>query len=137
MDREQTDVEKAEVRNTETETEVTTGGAKLSSGLDENIAGVLCYIVGAVSGIIFLIIEKENRFVRFHALQSIIAFVVILVLNIALSVIPFVGWIISLLMAPLILILWIFLMYKAYQGQMFKLPIVGNIAEKQVDQLKF
>ena len=137
MDHEQTDVEKSEVKNTGVETEATTGEAKLSSGLDENIAGLLCYIVGAVTGIIFLIIEKENRFVRFHALQSIIAFVVIFVINIALSVIPIIGWMISLLMAPLMLILWIFLMYKAYQGQMFKLPIVGNIAEKQVDQLKF
>ncbi|MGM8211173.1 DUF4870 domain-containing protein [Virgibacillus sp. W0430] len=109
---------------------------KASSGLDENIAGLLCYLVGFVTGIIFLLIEKENRFVRFHALQSIITFAGIFILSFVLTALPVIGWIIGILLSPLSVILWIILMVKAYQGKMFKLPIAGNIAEKQLNQMK-
>lgn len=109
---------------------------KTSMEMDENLAGLLCYLGSVITGVIFLILEKKSRFVRFHALQSIFTFGAIFVLNFVLSKIPFIGWMISLLMTPLGLILWIVLMYKAYQGQMFKLPIVGDMAEKQLKQMK-
>lgn len=102
---------------------------KSSTGLDENIAGLLCYLVGVFSGLVFFIIEKESRFVRFHALQSLITFGALFVLYIVLAWIPF-GGIISMLVGLLQFVLWAFMMYKAYQGEMFKLPIVGDIAEK-------
>lgn len=102
---------------------------KTSTGLTENVAGLLCYILGFITGIIFIIIEKENKFVRFHAMQSIILSGSLFVLQIALSMIPFLVMISSLLgLAGLIIA--IFLMYKAYQGEKYKLPIIGDIAEQ-------
>jgi uncharacterized membrane protein len=97
---------------------------KTSTGLQENVAGLLCYLGGWITGIIFFLIEKENKFVRFHAIQSIAVSVVIMIL----SFIPLVNIIAGLLG----LILWIVLMMKAYQGKLFKLPVIGDFAAKQV-----
>jgi len=105
---------------------------KTNSGLDENVAGLLCYVFGIVTGVIFMMIEKENRFVRFHALQSIFVSAAIIVLNIAVNLVPLLGMLISFLLSAAAFILWIVLMVKAYQGQMFKLPIIGDMAEKQL-----
>lgn len=107
---------------------------KTQSGLDENLAGALCYLVGFITGIIFLVIEKENRFIRFHAIQSIALSVVMFALSILLSFIPLIGWMFSLLLAPVGFILWLFMMWKAYQKETFKLPYIGNFAEEQLDK---
>ena len=100
---------------------------KTSVGLQANVAGLLCYLVGWVTGLIFFLIEKENKFVRFHALQSLITFgffaIVVMIPVIGLMLLPIVG--------ILGFILWILLMVKAFQGELFKLPIVGDIAEKK------
>ena len=101
---------------------------KTSMGLDPNVAGLLCYLVGWITGIIFLILEKENKFVRFHAMQSIVTFGAITIVNVFLFWVPILGW----LLGVLAFILWVVLMVKAYQGQMYKLPIAGDFAEKQV-----
>ncbi|MGZ9583425.1 DUF4870 domain-containing protein [Paenibacillus marinisediminis] len=106
-----------------------------STGLDQNIAGLLCYLLGAVTGIIFLILEKNNRFIKFHAMQSLLVFGGLFVLNIVLGFIPILGWILSVVIYPIGVILWIVLMVKAYSGKWFKLPIVGDIAEKQVNRM--
>ena len=105
---------------------------KTSMGLEPNLAGLLCYVLGWVTGVIFFILEKENKFVRFHAMQSIVTFGALTLVNIILSFIPFIGWILGLLISLLGLILWIILMIKAYQGQRYKLPWAGDFAEKQV-----
>lgn len=105
-----------------------------SMGLEQNIAGLLCYLAGFITGIIFYVIEKENHFVRFHAMQSMIVFLSIFVISIVLSFIPVIGWVLGLLIAPVSFILWIFLMYKAYQNELYKLPFVGDIAEQQVNK---
>ncbi|PYZ91815.1 hypothetical protein CR194_18860 [Salipaludibacillus keqinensis] len=105
---------------------------KASTGLDENLGGLLAYLLGFVTGIIFVIIEKENQFIRFHALQSIFLFGGLFVLNFVVGMIPIFGWIISLLLAPLTFILWIVAMYKAYKGERTKFPIVGDLAENQL-----
>src|SRR5690625_6937371 len=68
------------------------------SGLEQNIAGMLCYVAGFVTGIIFLLIEKENHFVRFHAFQSTIISSALLIVNIILTLIPIIEWIISLIL---------------------------------------
>jgi len=81
---------------------------------------------------VFILIEKENKFVRFHAMQSIIVFGVLSVASIILRWIPFLGLVIVPLIGLLGLILWIVLMVKAYQGEKYKLPWAGNLAEKQV-----
>ncbi|MFC1955985.1 DUF4870 domain-containing protein [Chloroflexota bacterium] len=104
---------------------------KTGSGLQQNVAGFLCYVLGWITGIIFLIIEKENKFVRFHAIQSIVVFGAYTVLAIILNFIPVIGWILGMLFGIVAFILWIVLMLKAYQGQLYKLPVAGNIAENQ------
>lgn len=115
---------------------------KTALGLRENVEGALCYLFGWLTGIIFYILEKDNKFVRFHAKQSILVFFPLWILSFvfgggwlfwggwyflgAWAFLIFIGWFIWLVM----FILWIVLMLKAYQGEMFKLPIVGDIAEK-------
>ena len=108
---------------------------KTSSGLQENIAGALCYLFGWVTGLIFFLVEPKNKFVRFHAVQSIGLTVVLMVVYIILFIIPVIGWIISALLGLATFFLWLFLMYKAYQGQMYKLPIIGKIAEEQANKV--
>ncbi len=105
--------------------------AKSSTGLDENVAGLLCYVLGWVSGLVFFLIEKDSKFVKFHAMQSIVTFGAISVASIVLSWIPVIGGVLGGLLGLLAFILWIILMIKAYQMQWFKLPWAGNIAEKQ------
>ncbi|MFW6120528.1 MAG: DUF4870 domain-containing protein [Petrotogales bacterium] len=104
--------------------------AKTSLGLDENIEGALSYLLGWVTGLIFLLVEKDNKFVKFHAMQSLITFLVLTVIIWLFGWIPFFGWILSGLLGLLALIFWLILMIKAYQGEKFKLPVVGDIAEK-------
>ncbi|MFC1916929.1 DUF4870 domain-containing protein [Chloroflexota bacterium] len=105
---------------------------KTSMGLEPNLAGLLCYVVGWVTGLIFFILEKDNQFVRFHAMQSIVVFGVLTVISIILSFIPVIGWILGWLLGVLGFILWIILMLKAYKGERYKLPWAGNFAEKQL-----
>lgn len=102
---------------------------KTSTGLTENVAGLLCYLLGFITGIIFILIEKENKFVRFHAMQSIIAFGALFVLQILLGLLPLI-WMLGSLVGLAGVGLWIFMMYKAFQGEKFKLPIIGDLAEK-------
>jgi len=102
---------------------------KTSTGLAENLAGLLCYLLGFITGIIFFVIEKENKFVRFHAMQSMIVFGGLFVIQIVLSVLPIL-WMLGSLVGLAMLGLWIFLMLKAFQGEKYKLPIVGDLAEK-------
>lgn len=122
----------AVIKSNSTNTDATS--ASTSTGLDQNIAGLLAYLFGFISGIVFLIIEKENKFVRYHAWQSIMVFVSIFLLGIILSFIPFIGIIFSLLLTPVSLILWVLLMWKAYNGEMYKLPFVGDLAEEQTNK---
>ena len=105
---------------------------KTSTGMNQNVAGLLCYLAGWITGLIFFLIEKENRFVRFHAMQSIITFGSLTVIFMILGFIPFVGWMLMPILAILQLILWIVLMVKAYQGQLFKLPMIGDMAERNI-----
>jgi uncharacterized membrane protein len=102
---------------------------KTSTGFDANVAAALSYFVGFVTGIIFLLVEKENRFVRFHALQSTLLFAGIVAIDVLLQIVPIVGGLIVVVVViPLSAALWLFLMFKAYQGEEFKLPLVGQIA---------
>lgn len=106
-----------------------------SLGLDENVAGALSYFLGVFTGVLFLLLEEKSNFVKFHAMQSSILFIGVFVLNWVLGFIP----VLSLILVPLVVlatvILWILLMMKAYQNEKFKLPVVGDIAEKKVENL--
>jgi uncharacterized membrane protein len=97
--------------------------------LEPNVAGLLCYLAGWITGIIFLVIEQKNKFIRFHAMQSIVTFGILNIATILLSRIPFVGDFFAFAIGILAFILWIILMVKAYQGELYKLPVAGNIAE--------
>ena len=106
---------------------------KTSTGLTENIAGLLCYILGWITGIIFLILEPDNKFVRFHAIQSIIVFGIISVAYAIFSWIPVVGLIIAWILGVISFILWVVLMFKASQGTKYKIPWAGDMAEKYAE----
>lgn len=125
-----------------------TARAEATSGLDENVAGTLSYVLGFLTGLIFFLIEKENRFVRFHAAQSMVVFGSLFVLGAAVSIlqtaltfasISYVGWMFAGLLGLFMFlvyagsfVLWILLMVKAYNGERYSLPIAGRFAEKLV-----
>jgi uncharacterized membrane protein len=118
----------------------------VGSAMSSNVAGLLCYILGFITGIIFLVVEpyKNDKFVRFHAFQSIflsavwIAFRIVWV-NIFMGMFftPFIGlWRLFALVRTVVglafLVLWVFLMYKAYNNEKYELPFIGPLAAKQV-----
>lgn len=103
---------------------------KTASGLQENVAGLLCYVLGWVSGLILYLIETDNKFVRFHAVQSIIVFGFLNIVGIVFGWILYIGVVVSSLVGLLSFALWIVLIIKAYQGSMYKLPVAGDLAEK-------
>ena len=121
---------------------------KATFGLDENVASAACYVLGWLTGIIFFLMEKDNKTVRFHAMQSVLTFLPLTILYWIIGMIfsmMFFGagmygaygmWgilsLITTLIAIVMLILWLVLMFKAYQGEKFKVPIVGDIAENQI-----
>jgi uncharacterized membrane protein len=100
---------------------------KTSTGMKANVEALLCYVpfIALIAAIVFIIIEKENKFVRFHAMQSIILSVSLLVL----AFIPFIN-LLMIIIGPLSLILYIVLMIKSYQGEQMKLPVIGDMAQK-------
>jgi uncharacterized membrane protein len=104
-----------------------------STGLEENVAGLLSYLGWWITGIIFLLLEPDNKFVRFHALQSIVVLGFINLVGWGLKFLPLVGdwlgnvvWLIG-------IALWVVLMVKAYQGVRYKLPVAGDLAERWAD----
>lgn len=106
---------------------------KTSSGLDENLAAALAYALGWITGLFFFVTEPTNTFVRFHALQSIFVFGALSIAWFVSMSIVFVGWIFAfVIIPPLSVVLWLLLMFKAYQGERFKLPIAGDMAEQRV-----
>jgi len=124
-------------------------GEKSSTGLDANIASLLAYLFGLLSGIIFFVMEKNSKFVRFHAMQSIlfnalivvVSIVLVIVITVVTIVLAMINNTLAGVVSILSLLIWIgFLigiliafvlcMIKAYQGQIIKLPIIGNMAEK-------
>jgi len=106
---------------------MTAGGS--STGLEPNVAALLCYLGFWITGIIFLVIEQQNRFVRFHALQSIVTFGALTVAAFLLGWIPFVGPVLRALLGVLVFVLWIVLMIKAHQGELHRVPLAGQVAE--------
>lgn len=112
-----------------------------TSGLAPNLAGALAYVLGAITGVVLLVIEKENRFVRFHAAQSIAITLVLIVVNIGISIastallfVPVLGWIVAFLvsvgLALATFVLWVVLMWRAYQGREWEVPFAGGLARK-------
>ena len=105
---------------------------KTSTGFDENVAAALCYGLGWVAGLVFFATEPENTFVRFHAMQSMLVFGAACIAFLVCLSIPFLGWILSIVIFYASAALWLILMFKAYQGERFKLPVAGDIAEQRI-----
>lgn len=114
---------------------------RTGSGLEENLAGALSYLLGPVTGVLFLILDKERPFVRFHAVQCLVASVVWLALSLAfmvlsaiLGIIPVLGFIVSTLaylaLSILGFVLWLVLMYKAFRGEEWEIPVIGEHARR-------
>lgn len=102
------------------------------TGLSDNAAGALAYVT-IIPAIIFLIVEpyNKNSYVRFHSWQSIFLGIAAFAINIVLTAIPIIGWILIPFIALAFLVIWVIVLIKALNGQRFKLPIIGNLAEKQ------
>lgn len=109
----------------------TTAVTPVAAGITDNLAGALAYLT-IIPAIVFLVIEPFNkkRFVRFHAFQSIFFSVAWIVIAIGLSFIGFIPFLWTLVRLAFFVV-WLILMIKAYQGQMFKLPVIGDIAAQQ------
>lgn len=120
--------------------------APASAGMTDNVAGALCYLVGWITGVLFLVLQpyNQNKTVRFHAFQSIffnIAWIALWIIvwigSAIVMMIPFLRflsiliWLVDLVLLLAGVALWLFLMYKAYSNQKFVLPVVGPLAEKQ------
>jgi uncharacterized membrane protein len=120
--------------------------AESSTGMSANVAGLLCYVAGWITGIIFVVLEKKSTFVKFHAWQSIMTFGVLTVIQIILSILGAIAvatfspglWgfanVLGIIVWVITVGLWIALMLLAYQGKMWKVPLAGNWAEKQANK---
>lgn len=118
-----------------------------AAGMADNVAGMLAYIT-IIPAIVFLIVEpyNRNRFVRFHAWQNvflhgawIVCWVGLVILSMVFAFIPFLGHLVMFLLWMAfgigIFVAWIVLLIKANQGQMYKLPVIGDLAEKQANAM--
>jgi len=120
--------------------------AESSTGMTANVAGLLCYVAGWITGIIFVVLEKKSKFVKFHAWQSIITFGALTVVQIILSILGAIAvsllsfglWnfahVLGIIVWVITVGLWIALILLAYQGKMWKVPLAGNWAEKQANK---
>jgi len=100
---------------------------------DSNVFAAISYLAFVLTGILVYLLKKDDKFARFHAMQSIILGVVLIVVNIIITfiaLIPIIGWIIALLYPLVVLVLWIFLMWKAFKGEKYMLPTIGEYAVK-------
>ncbi|NDL68274.1 DUF4870 domain-containing protein [Anaerotalea alkaliphila] len=107
---------------------------KSSLGMDENVAAALSYVAGFITGIIFFVMEKDSKFVKFHAMQSIAISVAITVLGFILGIIPIIGWILAFFLPLVSFVLWIILLLKSYQGEWFELPVIGQFSMEQANK---
>lgn len=106
-----------------------------STGLPENVAAALCYVLFWISGLLFLLVERRSRFVRFHAMQSVMAFGILAVANIAVQFVAFVGQALGFVLSIITVALWLVAMVQAWQGRRWKMPIIGDEAERQADRM--
>lgn len=130
--------------STETDTDSAPGTASdVAFGLEENVAGALSYIF--LVGLVFLLVEKTSDFVRFHAAQSVVlavAFIglsfVVGIVSLVVGLIPFVGFLGDLLWWAFSLaafVFWLFLLYQAFQGERYEVPVVAGLAEQLEDAI--
>ena len=118
---------------------------KSSTGLDANVAALLAYLLGWIGGLIFFLIEKDSLYVKFHAMQSLLLSGAFIVIYIVVWIVTIIFAMISGLLASLVwlfslvlffggIAIWVIMMIKAYQGDPYKLPIIGDMAENIVNK---
>lgn len=114
-----------------------------STGLPTNVAGALAYALGPITGIIFYVLEKDNRFVRFHAAQSIAVSIAMFIISFALGIlgmvigaVPLIGWLVAMLLSfgvsIVSFVLWLLLMWQAFQGKEWEVPFAGVFARRML-----
>jgi uncharacterized membrane protein len=101
--------------------------SKQSTPVPQGVAGLIAYFLPIIGGLLFLFLERENKLVRFHAVQSILLWIFFIIISAIFSWIP--G--LNILLWLFILIVWIFMMYQALMERQFELPVIGRIARKQ------
>ena len=111
------------------------------SDQNRNLVAALSYLLGFITGIVILLVEKEDRFIRFHAMQSIVVFGALFVADIVIGIIVgqiailgVLATVVNTLFTIAAIIIWVVSLIKAYQGEMYKWPIAGDFAEKNVAQ---
>jgi uncharacterized membrane protein len=112
--------------------------APAAGGLTDNVAAALCYVLGLITGILFLVLTpyNQNKTIRFHAFQSIFMHVAVIAIYIVLGIavsafLGFVGALLFPLLGIAIFVLWIYMIISAYQGKSVELPVIGSIARQQ------
>ncbi len=103
-----------------------------TTGINSNIAAALAYLFGFISGVAMLVIERDDKFVRFHAMQSTLTFFAAIVLMMIATSFPVVGFMLRALLSIATAVIWGFLIYKAFTGERYKLPYIGEMAERQI-----
>lgn len=110
------------------------------AGMTDNVAGALCYLLGLITGVLFLVLApySQNRAVRFHAWQSILLNIAWIVVWIVLSILSFLMSVFSLILVPVFLVLplaglglWLWIMWSVYSNKVVRLPVLADIADKQ------
>jgi uncharacterized membrane protein len=105
---------------------------KTTTGLPVNTEAALAYVFGWISGLVLLLLEKDNKKVKYHALQSLVTFGAAHLIVIILGMIPVLGWAIMPFFGIGTFILWLILIVKTFQGEDVKLPIVKDFVNKQL-----
>lgn len=111
------------------------------SGLEANVAGALSYLLGPVTGVLFLLLDKDEPFVRFHAVQClvvsvawVVAWMAVMFMATILGVVPVLGWLLGTLISMALslagLVLWVYLMFRAFQGDEWEVPLLGEYARR-------
>ena len=103
-----------------------------SLNMNENIVALIAYLFGWLSGLIIFLLEKESLFVRFHALQSLVFFGGMSLILGILGRIPVIGWVIAIIGGIISFSFWIIGMIKAYRGELYRFPVVGDFAARQI-----
>lgn len=102
---------------------------------NQNLMGAVAYLLGPITGVVLLLVEKENKFIRFHAMQSTLLFGGLFIVNVGLGFIPLLGWLVGLILSMVSFILWIVLMWKAFNGEEYEVPYVGKLARAQLSKM--
>jgi uncharacterized membrane protein len=108
---------------------VTTSGPVPAGPPNPRFLATIAYAGGLITGAVLLAVEKQDRFVRFHAMQSVVTFAAVLLLHLVLTGVPVFGLVLYLPFILVVVALWVFLMIKAWRGDSYKLPYLGDLAE--------